>query len=142
MVMAKSKEMYITHVTRQRSTSGGAFLLPPQKGKFRQMNAIEWLKGKLHIEPDERKIGKKYYEKCDKDTAIELETSYSTYMILKDRGYEPDDVLILLEEDNGKFTGKKLTVQVYSAEREIEGLLDGYCVLMVENMGLAAWKVK
>ena len=23
-----------------------------------------------------------------------------------------------------------------------EGLLDGYCVLMVENMGLAAWKVK
>lgn len=104
MVMAKSKEMYITHVTRQRSTSGGAFLLPPQKGKFRQMNAIEWLKGKLHI--------------------------------------EPDDVLILLEEDNGKFTGKKLTVQVYSAERGTEGLLDGYCVLMVENMGLAAWKVK
>ncbi|WP_182438752.1 DUF3850 domain-containing protein [Dorea formicigenerans] len=106
------------------------------------MNAIEWLKGKLHIEPDERKIGKKYYEKCDKDTAIELEASYSTYMILKDRGYEPDDVLILLEEDNGKFTGKKLTVQVYSTEREMEGLLDGYCVLMVENMGLAAWKVK
>lgn len=106
------------------------------------MNAIEWLRGKLHIEPDERKIGKKYYEKCDKDTATELEASYSTYMILKDRGYEPDDVLILLEEDNGKFTGKKLTVQVYSTEREIEGLLDGYCVLMVENMGLAAWKKK
>lgn len=106
------------------------------------MNAIEWLRGKLHIEPDERKIGKKYYEKCDKDTATELEASYSTYMILKDRGYEPDDVLILLEEDNGKFTGKKLTVQVYSAERGMEGLLDGYCVLMVENMGLAAWKVK
>ena len=63
-------------------------------------------------------------------------------MILKDRGYEPDDVLILLEEDNGKFTGKKLTVQVYSTERGTEGLLDGYCVLMVENMGLAAWKVK
>ena len=107
-----------------------------------QMKAIEWLRGKLHIEPDERKIGKKYYEKCDKGTATELEASYSTYMILKDRGYEPDDILILLEEDNGKFTGKKLTVQVYSAEREIEGLLDGYCVLMVENMGLAAWKVK
>ena len=42
---------------------------------------------------------------------------------------------------NGELT-KKLTVQVYSTEREIEGLLDGYCVLMVENMGLAAWKVK
>ena len=69
-----------------------------------QMKAIEWLRGKLHI--------------------------------------EPDDILILLEEDNGKFTGKKLTVQVYSTEREIEGLLEGYCVLMVENMGLAAWKVK
>lgn len=107
-----------------------------------QMKAIEWLRGKLHIEPDERKIGKKYYEKCDKGTATELEASYSTYMILKDKGYEPDDILILLEEDNGKFTGKKLTVQVYSTEREIEGLLDGYCVLMVENMGLAAWKVK
>lgn len=107
-----------------------------------QMKAIEWLRGKLHIEPDERKIGKKYYEKCDKGTATELEASYSTYMILKDRGYEPDDILILLEEDNGKFTGKKLTVQVYSTEREIEGLLEGYCVLMVENMGLAAWKVK
>lgn len=103
-----------------------------------QMKAIEWLRGKLHIEPDERKIGKKYYEKCDKGTATELEASYSTYMILKDKGYEPDDILILLEEDNGKFTGKKLTVQVYSTEREIEGLLDGYCVLMVENMGLAA----
>lgn len=40
-----------------------------------QMKAIEWLRGKLHIEPD-------------------------------------------------------------------ESLLEGYCVLMVENMGLAAWKVK
>ena len=142
MVIWRSKEI-ICHTrnteTKHQRRSGK---LPPQKGKFRQMNAIEWLKGKLHIEPDERKIGKKYYEKCDKDTAIELEASYSTYMILKDRGYEPDDVLILLEEDNGKFTGKKLTVQVYSTEREKEGLLDGYCVLMVENMGLAAWKVK
>ena len=105
------------------------------------MNAIEWLKGKLHIEPDERKIGKKYYEKCDKDTAIELEASYSTYMILKDRGYEPDDVLILLEEDNGKFTGKKLTVQVYSTERDTARLPDGASDLTAETMGLAAWNV-
>lgn len=82
----KQGNVYHTRNTTTKHQRRGV-LLPPQKGEIRQMNAIEWLRGKLHIEPDERKIGKKYYEKCDKDTATELEASYSTYMILKDRGY-------------------------------------------------------
>ena len=61
---------------------------------------------------------------------------------MKDKGYEPNDILILLEEDKGKLTGKKITTQIYSVENENEGLKDGYCILMVENIGLLGRTVK
>lgn len=108
------------------------------------MKAVEWLKRKLHVETDDTVIGKKHYEKCSKEICKELEASYTTYLIMKDKGYEPNDILILLEyeEETGKFTGKKYTRQIYSVETDNEGIVDGYCVLMVEDMGLSVWKVK
>lgn len=138
--------MYVTRNTKTKNQRRGV-LLPPQKGKagrLKQMKAVEWLKRKLHVESDNTVIGKRHYEKCDEETCKELEESYTTYLIMKDKGYEPNDILIILEydEETGKFTGKKYTRQIYSVETDSEGIVDGYCVLMVEDMGLAAWKVK
>ena len=106
-----------------------------------QMKAVDWLKGKLSIE-EKREVGNKYFEKCDKEIAKELEDKYSTYLVMKDKGYEPNDILILLEEDKGELTGKKITTQIYSVENENEGLKAGYCILMVENIGLLGRTVK
>lgn len=106
-----------------------------------QMKAIDWLIGKLSIE-EKREVGNKYFEKCDKEITKELEDKYSTYLVMKDKGYEPNDILILLEEDKGKLTGKKITTQIYSVENENEGLKAGYCILMVENIGLLGRTVK
>lgn len=106
-----------------------------------QMKAIDWLIGKLSIE-EKREVGNKYFEKCDKEIAKELEDKYSTYLVMKDKGYEPNDILILLEEDKGELTGKKITTQIYSVENENEGLKAGYCILMVENIGLLGRTVK
>ena len=106
-----------------------------------QMKAIDWLKEKLSIE-EKREVGNKYFEKCDKEITEELENQYSTYLVMKDKGYEPNDILILLEEDKGEFTGKKITTQIYSVENENEGLKAGYCILMVENIGLLGRTVK
>lgn len=106
-----------------------------------QMKAIDWLIGKLSIE-EKREVGNKYFEKCDKEITEELENQYSTYLVMKDKGYEPNDILILLEEDKGELTGKKITTQIYSVENENEGLKAGYCILMVENIGLLGRTVK
>lgn len=106
-----------------------------------QMKAIDWLKGKLSIE-EKREVGNKYFEKCDKEITKELEDKYSTYLVMKDKGYEPNDILILLEEDRGELTGKKITTQIYSVENENEGLKAGYCILMVENIRLLGRTVK
>lgn len=106
-----------------------------------QMKEIDWLKGMLSIE-EKREVGNKYFEKCDKEITKELEDKYSTYLVVKDKGYEPNDILILLEEDKGKLTGKKITTQIYSVENENEGLKAGYCILMVENIGLLGRTVK
>lgn len=106
-----------------------------------QMKAVDWLKGKLSIE-EKREVGNKYFEKCDKEIAKELEDQHSTYLVMKDKGYEPNDILILLEEDKGELTGKKIITQIYSVENENEGLKAGYCILMVENIGLLGRTVK
>lgn len=105
------------------------------------MKAIDWLKEKLSIE-EKREVGNKYFEKCDKEITEELEDKYSTYLVMKDKGYEPNDILILLEEDKGELTGKKITTQIDSVENENEGLKAGYCILMVENIGLLGRTVK
>ena len=97
------------------------------------MKAIDWLKERLNIE-EKREVGNKYFEKCDKEDTEELEESYSTYLVVKDRGYVPDDILILLEEDEWGPTGKEIKTQIYSVENENEGLKPGYCILVVNTI--------
>lgn len=62
-----------------------------------------------------------------------------TFVIYKvDRLYTTGDRLILFELDNGKETGRSLTVRITficHAEDEIEGIKDDYCVVSVKRSG-------
>lgn len=62
-----------------------------------------------------------------------------TFVIYKvDRIYTTGDRLILFELDNGKETGRSLTVRITficHAEDDVEGIKDDYCVVSVKRSG-------
>ena len=53
-----------------------------------------------------------------------------------DRNYKVGDILEKMEFDEGKYTGRSLRQEVVYMLEDYAGIVEGYCIMGLKNMGL------